>query len=70
MSELSPVSRISAARQRLGISQVELARRLKLNKGYVSRIENGRVKNISLFIARRVAAALDTTVDALFPEDG
>jgi CheY-like chemotaxis protein/DNA-binding Xre family transcriptional regulator len=55
-------------RSQLGISQEELAERADLHRTYISDIERG-ARNISLESIGKLAAALDISVSALFPEE-
>lgn len=52
------------ARQRVGVSQEELADRAGVDRTYVSGIERG-VRNPTIGIVARLAAELGTTVSAL-----
>ena len=52
-------------RERVGISQEELAFRAGLDRTYVSGIERGR-RNPSLKSMQRVAAELDISLDQVF----
>lgn len=48
-----------------GITQVELARRLKVKQPYVAQLESGAKPNPSLDMLRRLANALKVTVSEL-----
>lgn len=50
-----------------GLDNTEVARRSELQDQYVSAVATGRLKNISLKNAQRIATALDLTVDEIFP---
>jgi len=58
------VNRIAPTRERLGITQKELARRLKVRQSTVSRMESKRA-NLTLSTLRRVAKALGCSVPQL-----
>ena len=58
-------SAVKAWRNRLGISQEELAGRAGLHRTYVSDIERG-ARNLSLESIEKLARALETSVSALF----
>lgn len=47
----------------------ELRRRSGVSHGHISEIENGK-KHPGIAVAQRLARALDTDVDELFPEGG
>jgi transcriptional regulator with XRE-family HTH domain len=57
-------ARVRAARNRLGISQEELADRARIDRTYLSGIERGR-RNVALVNLVRLATALDTDPGAL-----
>ena len=59
---------VKGRREQLGISQEELATRSNLHRTYISDIERG-ARNISLESITKLAAALDISVSALFPEE-
>jgi transcriptional regulator with XRE-family HTH domain len=56
---------LKAARVEKGYSQVDLARRAKVTNVYLSQLENGRKKNPSLAVLRRLAKALRVPVTEL-----
>jgi len=60
-------NRIREFRERLGFSQVELARRARIASTNLSAIECGRLAPWPK-IKRRLAKALKTTPEELFPE--
>lgn len=53
-----------------GLDNSEVARRSELQDQYVSAVATGRLQNISLKNAQKLAGALDLTVDELFPNGG
>lgn len=63
MAELS--NRVREAREAKGWTQAELAERIGVSRKTVNTVENG-VFVPSTIIALKLAAALDTTVEALF----
>ena len=62
-------SSIKARRSRLGLSQEQLAERADLHRTYISDVERG-ARNISLQSITKLAAALEVSVSALFPQTG
>lgn len=50
---------VRAARTRLGISQAQLAKELRVSQMYVSKIETGKVKSMSREVFERLTAWLD-----------
>ncbi|NUM54350.1 MAG: helix-turn-helix transcriptional regulator [Candidatus Hydrogenedentes bacterium] len=59
--------RLYDLRNRAGITQAELARRVGTTTSVISRLENADYEGHSLTMLRRVAAALDRTVAVTFP---
>src|SRR6266496_5268938 len=57
---------LAALRQRAGLSQKELARRLKTSQQHVSRLESPGYEGHSLANLRRVAEALHARVRVVF----
>jgi len=55
-------------RNRLGISQEDLAERAELHRTYVSDVERG-ARNVSLQSIAKLASALEISVSGLFPEE-
>lgn len=55
-------------RRQRGLTQAELAQRADVHQTTISDIEIGGVKNPTLDVARRIAKALDVSVDELFPD--
>lgn len=63
------VSPIRDARKRLGITQPQLAIKVKVSQGHISGVENGK-ENPSPDLAKRLAKVLGIPVmEILFPED-
>ena len=65
-------SPIRVARYRAGMTQDQLAEAASVSQRFVSVLETRESDNdtLSLRLARRLARALGTTVDVLFPEKG
>ena len=57
---------IAALREGAGISQKELARKLKTSQQQISRLESPSYEGHSLSMLRRVATALGATVKVVF----
>jgi transcriptional regulator with XRE-family HTH domain len=57
-------ARVREARQKLGISQEELAARCELHRTYIGGIERGE-RNISLQNLFKIAEALEATASSL-----
>ena len=57
---------LAALRKKAGLSQKELARRLKTSQQQVSRLESPAYEGHSLTMLRRVARALDAEVKVAF----
>jgi transcriptional regulator with XRE-family HTH domain len=51
-------------RLELGLTQQEVADRAKLNRAYISDVENGR-RNVSLKTIKRIAEALEASISSL-----
>ena len=61
---------LAALRQQAGLSQKELARRLKTSQQHISRLESPGYEGHSLANLRRVAAVLEARVRVVFePEE-
>lgn len=58
-------NRIKERRNELGLTQAELAEKLKVTVGYINTIENGKRK-VSLKMALRIAVALETHISDIF----
>ena len=56
---------IRTLREAKGLSQVELAKRAKLARPYLIRLESGQQKNPSLVLLKRLAKALGVPVTQL-----
>jgi transcriptional regulator with XRE-family HTH domain len=56
---------LAALRERLGISQAELAKRANIDQSYISRMEAGRNDNPSLDTLVKLARAFDMSVAEL-----
>jgi len=54
-------------RKRKGMSQGDISRKLNMDRGYISSVENGK-KNPTLTTLEKIARALDVTVDSLLNE--
>ena len=63
-------NRLRIAMVLMGIDNSELARRCGLQDQYVSAVATGRLQNISLKNAQRIAKALDMKLEELFPGEG
>jgi transcriptional regulator with XRE-family HTH domain len=62
--------RIRAAREKLGLSQQELAARARISVPVLNRLENGQRANPGLETLRALARALRVTMDYLGEMDG
>jgi XRE family transcriptional regulator of biofilm formation len=56
---------IRTIREAKGLSQVELAKKAKVARSYVVRLESGQQKNPSLAVLKRLAKALGVRVTEL-----
>jgi transcriptional regulator with XRE-family HTH domain len=61
------MSRVKEVREARGLRQEELAARAGISFSYVRQLEAADRPTPGLDIARRIADALETTIDALFP---
>lgn len=59
---------VKVARQRLGISQEELAYKAGLNRNYVGMLERAE-RSVSLQIAKKIADALNVKLDNLLTNE-
>lgn len=62
--------RVGKKRKDMGLSQETLAERAGISRNYLSIIERGDAKNISMDVLNRVAAALETTSTDLLGKKG
>jgi transcriptional regulator with XRE-family HTH domain len=60
---------LAALREQAGLSQKELARRLKTSQQHISRLESPGYEGHSLANLRRVASALNARVHVVFEPD-
>jgi transcriptional regulator with XRE-family HTH domain len=58
-------ARIEQVRQSEGLGVNELARKADMSSGYLSVLERDGYRHTSVFVVRRIARALDTTIDEL-----
>jgi transcriptional regulator with XRE-family HTH domain len=56
---------LKTLREQRGLSQIDLARQAKVTNVYLSMLENGKRKNPSLLLLRRLAKALGVPVTEL-----
>lgn len=54
---------VRSVRRRLGLRQIDVARRARVSAAAISRVERGRVDSISLARLRRIAEALEIRLD-------
>lgn len=59
-------SKIREYREKLRMSQEELAEKSNVSRSTISQLENGYERNTTSNILIRIAKALDTTVDEIF----
>ena len=59
---------IRAIRERCGMTQEELAEMTNVTIGYISHLETGKRTNPSVAVLRKLATALNVTVDDLFEQ--
>ncbi len=62
--------RIRELRERIGLTQGQLAGGSSVSQGYLSQLENGEVKNPSAAVLLRVAQAMRIDADELFEAAG
>jgi len=62
--------KIRELRDRMGLTQGQLAECASVSQGYLSQLENGDVKNPSAAVLLRVAQAMDIDPDDLFEAAG
>jgi putative transcriptional regulator len=58
-------NRVQERRLELGLTQAELAKKLKITVSYLSKLENERLP-VNVMIAIRIARALNTSVEEIF----
>ena len=61
---------IKELRQKLGMTQTELARKAGIKQGVLSYIENGKTKNPRIDTMQAIAAALGVPVERLMKKAG
>lgn len=61
---------VRAQRERLGLSQRDLATRIGVTNGYISRIEKGDYQNVSQRILRQLADSLNVEPEDLYAVAG
>ncbi|MDH5672190.1 MAG: helix-turn-helix domain-containing protein [Myxococcales bacterium] len=61
-------ARVQSRRLKLGLTQQELAKKLRVSGAHVSYIERGE-RGVSLATLHRIARVLDTSVGRLVPMD-
>ena len=59
-------SKLKVRRVEMGLKQKELAKMVNISIPYMAHLENGKAKNPSIEIMKRIAAALETTPQELF----
>jgi len=62
------MNRVREVRLKRGLTQNDLSKLSKVNQRHISLIENDLKPNLSLFVAKRIAKALEETVDYLWPD--
>ena len=62
------MNRVRETRIKRGLTQDDLSKLSKVNQRHISLIENDLKPNLSLFVAKRIAKALEETVDYLWPD--
>jgi DNA-binding XRE family transcriptional regulator len=55
---------LKSAREKAGMTQEQLSQIVSIDRTYLSQVENGR-RNVSLYIAYRLARALDISLDEM-----
>jgi DNA-binding XRE family transcriptional regulator len=66
LAEMRVVQDLAALRKAVGVTQVELAKRVGISQPSVAQIEGGRAKDIKLSTLVRIAAALGAHVRISF----
>ena len=59
-------NKVREAREKLKMSQEELAKRSGVSRGTISAIESGRAENTKSKTLLKIANAMNTTVDQIF----
>lgn len=62
-------NRLHEIRKGKGLTQNQLVALSGVSRSTIAKIENDRVSNPGMETAQRLAKALDTTIDELFPKD-
>lgn len=68
LKKTDPVLRVKEIRIRAGLSQNALAKRAEVSQSHISEIESG-VKRVGLEITKKLAKALDCTIEELMADD-
>ncbi|HEY8363754.1 MAG TPA: helix-turn-helix transcriptional regulator [Tissierellaceae bacterium] len=63
------VSKLKLKRIQMGIKQKKLAQQVGITPQYLMRLEQGKAKNPSVDLMKRLAESLNCTVQELFFED-
>lgn len=58
-------NRMKERREELGLTQKQLAEKLRMSEAYINKIEN-ETRNINVVLAIRIAKALEATVEEIF----
>ncbi len=61
--------RLKSLRELKGLSQNELARRAGINRPTISELESGRQQDVTVETARRLARALEVSLNMLVGDD-
>lgn len=61
-------SNLQYYRKKNNFTQLELAKKVGVTKDYISMIERGK-KNPGIFLAKRIAMILNSTIDEIFFEN-
>ena len=59
-------SKLKVERIKHSLSQTELAEVSNCSRGTISSIENGKIDNVQLGILKKIAVALNSTLEELF----
>lgn len=52
-----------------GYKQIQLAEKIGVSRFYLSGLENGKVKNPSIEVMKKISSILETPVETLFFQD-